>query len=397
MQTECRLTVLRLAAGALTAAPLMFGCGSRLDETELGTLNAAPSSRAPGLPDAVALERALDVLTMADGAPGALIDVRAGAEALTLVSGSARMGSELPMADASSVYRVGSLTKSFTAVAVLQLAQSGAFALDDPVGVHLPGIVAGSAEGAAIDERSISIRQLLQHTSGLPNYTDYIESVPDEPVAVEDQIALALAHAPSFTPPGSAWRYTNTGYLVLGLLIERVSGQRLGDVFRERILGPGGLVETYWPEAGERALRGPHAHNYGPGPDGELMDVTELEPTIGGAAGQLVSTPRDLNRFWQALFEGELLSASLLGEMRTTVPLAERFGVGAGYGLGVYRLPLSCGGFYWGHGGDHLGVETLSGRAESGRRATVYITRRQGEETTEHLRAALDLALCSGG
>jgi D-alanyl-D-alanine carboxypeptidase len=99
----------------------------------------------------------------------------------------------------------------------------------------------------------------------------------------------------------------------------------------------------------------------------------------GGAAGQLVSTPRDLNRFWQALFDGELLAAEWLDEMKTTVSLPERFGAGAGYGLGMYRLPLSCGGFYWGHSGDHLGVQTLSGRAESGRRATVYITRRQGE------------------
>jgi D-alanyl-D-alanine carboxypeptidase len=85
----------------------------------------------------------------------------------------------------------------------------------------------------------------------------------------------------------------------------------------------------------------------------------------------------------------------MLEAMTATVPLPERFGVDAGYGLGVYRLPLSCGGFYWGHGGDHLGVETLSGRAENGRLATVYITRRQGEETSEHLRTVLDLALCS--
>src|SRR5688500_9441730 len=108
--------------------------------------------------------------------------------------------------------------------AMLQLAQSGAFALDDAIDAHLPGVVVGTGEGAAIDG-SISIRELLQHTSGLPNVTDYIESIPDDPVAMKDWVALALAHAPSFTPPGSAWRYTNTGYLVLGLLIEHVSGQ----------------------------------------------------------------------------------------------------------------------------------------------------------------------------
>jgi D-alanyl-D-alanine carboxypeptidase len=397
MWSDHRSTVLEFAAACLAAAPLMLGCSSQSDETALGTLNPDPSSRARGLPDAVALQQALDVLTTADGAPGALVDVRVGAEALTLVSGNAHRGSALPMVDATGVYRIGSVTKSFTAVAVLQLAESGAFALDDAIETYLPGVVAGSAEGEAIDGQSISIRQLLQHTSGLPNYTDYIDGVPDEPVAAQDQIALALAHAPSFTPPGSAWRYTNTGYLVLGVLIERVSGQPLGEILRERLAGPDGLVETYWPEARERTLRGMHARNYSPGPDGELVDVTELEPTIAGAAGQLVSTPRDLNRFWQLLFEGELLGAPLLGEMLATVPLPERFGSGAGYGLGVYRLPLSCGGFYWGHGGDHLGIQTLSGRAESGRRATVYITRRQGEETTEHLRATLDVALCSGG
>jgi D-alanyl-D-alanine carboxypeptidase len=391
------------AVASLAAALATCGCGSNGDETAVGPSeppNDEPlrqDAANPALSDAVALQRALDVLTTADGAPGALVDVRDGVQGLTLVSGSAIAGSDQPMVGEEGRYRAGSLTKSFTAVAVLALAESGAFELDDAIDTHLPGVVMGSAEGAAIDGREISIRELLQHTSGLPNYTDYIESVPDEPVAVEDQIALALAHEPSFAPPGSSWRYTNTGYLVLGMLIERVSGQRLAAVLDERIFAPAGLVDTYWPEPMERALRGPHAHNYTPAPDGALIDVTELEPTIAGAAGQLVSTPRDLNRFWQALFAGELLGAQTLQAMLMTVPLPERFGKDAGYGLGVYRLPLSCGGFYWGHGGDHLGVQTLGGRAERGPSATVYITRRQGEETSEHLRAVLDVALCSGG
>jgi D-alanyl-D-alanine carboxypeptidase len=393
------------AIASLAAALATWGCGSNGDETAVGPSEREPPNEEPhrqhaanpALPDAAALQQALDVLTTADGAPGALVDVRAGTQALTLVSGSAIAGGDQPMVGEDGRYRAGSITKSFTAVAVLTLAESGALELDDAIETHLPGIVIGSGEGAAIDGREISIRELLQHTSGLPNYTDYIESIPDEPVAVEDQIALALAHEPSFAPPGSSWRYTNTGYLVLGMLIERVSGQRLPAVLDERIFAPAGLVDTYWPEPRERALRGPHAHNYTPAPDGALMDVTELEPTIAGAAGQLVSTPRDLNRFWQALFAGELIGAQTLEAMLTTVPLPERFGTEAGYGLGVYRLPLSCGGFYWGHGGDHLGVQTLAGRAESGPSATVYITRRQGDETSEHLRVVLDVALCSGG
>jgi D-alanyl-D-alanine carboxypeptidase len=367
----------------------------------LGSLRCAEEHAASPVTDARAVQQALDVLTDADGAPGALIQVRARrGDSVTLTAGTSELGRAAPMIGAEGQFRVGSLTKPFVALAVLQLVADGEVALDRSIEVYLPGVVRGTADGASIDGRQITVRQLLQHTSGIPDYVRYFTAIPQEPVAPGDLVAFALEHAPDFEPPGSSWSYSNTGYLILGLLLERVTGKDIASVLVERIMQPLGLTQTYWPPAGERAIRGPHARNYTPRPGdpaGELVDVTDLEPSVAWAAGQLISTPTDLNRFWEALFDEGVLSDSLLREMTDALVLSDDFDPGAGYGLGLFRRSLSCGGFYWGHSGDHLGVQAESGRDDDdGRQVTVYITRRQGERTSEHIEQAVDVALCSG-
>ncbi|MEE6308685.1 serine hydrolase domain-containing protein [Plantactinospora veratri] len=273
-------------------------------------------------------------------------------------------------------FRIGSNTKTFAAVIVLQLVGEGRLRLDDTVDRWLPGVVAGNGN----DGRRITVRQLLQHTSGLYNYTRDLPGLASaegyarhrfdhhEP---EELVALAMAHPPMFAP-GTSWDYSNTNYILAGMLIERVTGRSWAAELRDRILRPLRLTETSTP--GDRVhLPGPHARGYQQWePGGPLDDTTLFNTTMAYTAGDLVSTPSDLVRFWQALQQGRLLAPAQLAEMRRTV-LAETvqdYLPGARYGLGIMWSPNACGG-YWSHGGDVPGMSTINGVTTDGRRAIV--------------------------
>jgi D-alanyl-D-alanine carboxypeptidase len=177
------------------------------------------------------------------------------------------------------------------------------------------------------------------------------------------------------------------------MLLERLTGKEVRTAVTDLAIRPAGLRDTYWPATGDTSIRGPHAHNYRLDPANQLIDATAFEPSVAGASGAIISTPSDLNRFWQELLNGHLLPSRMLAEMTTTVP-APAGGPGAGYGLGIERIPLSCGGDFWGHDGDLLGVANISGRSTSGREATIYMTAQTGSEATTQLSHTLDTALC---
>jgi len=263
------------------------------------------------------------------------------------------------------------VTKSFVATVVLQLVGEGRLRLDDRLQRWLPGAVPGG-------ER-ITIRQLLNHTSGLFDYTDDLQgplrAKPTRQVyqqmaarrfAPRALVAMAARHRPLF-PPGARFSYSNTNYVLLGLVVERVTGARLAGQLHRRILAPLGLADTELPGAQQR-LRGQHLHGYAPpdrawlpsdGPAG-LLDVTQANPSWAWAAGAMVSSAADLARFYQALLGGRLLDPELLQAMQTTVDASKQFGPGAGYGLGLLRLALGCGGQVWGHDGVIAGYATVA-------------------------------------
>lgn len=273
-------------------------------------------------------------------------------------------------------FRTGSTTKTFAAVIVLQLVEEGELSLGDTVEHWLPGVVSGNGNDGA----QITVRQLLQHTSGIYNYTNDLEvfGSADEYYAhrfdhydPEDLVALAMKHEPEFAP-GTSWQYSNTNYILAGMIIERITGRSWPAALQHRIVGPLRLRQTSSP--GDRPyLPHPHARGYQQFVDGgRLVDTTLFNPTAAYAAGDIVTTPADLARFWRALQGGKLLGPTQLAEMRRTVP-AEAFHEvmpGARYGLGVMWLPSSCGG-YWAHGGDVPGMSTVNGVTPSGDRATV--------------------------
>ncbi|KOU74894.1 serine hydrolase domain-containing protein [Streptomyces sp. XY66] len=355
----------------------------------LSTLSAqAPSVAAATRPDTV--QQDLDRLVRSDGLPAALADVteRTG-RTRTYVAGVGDLATGTKVPRGGQV-RIGSNTKTFTAVVVLQLVGEGRIGLDDRVDTHLPDLV----RGEGIDGRLITVRQLLQHTSGLPNYTEY-EDLQPRPYEPRDLLDIALRHKAEFAP-GDAWRYSNTNYVLAGLIVEKVTGRTLAQEIDRRIIQRLGLRHTYFPAPGDVTIREPHPHGYlRETADGPLRDITEMDPSWSWAAGQMISTTSDLNRFFSELLRGHLLPDAQLAQMRTTVP-ADYFGRGAGYGLGLVSRPLSCGGVYWGHGGSFPGYETRGGTTEHGRRAAhIAVTIQPADKAVmARVDATVDEALC---
>lgn len=323
----------------------------------LGTALAAVLSVAV-IPSATAsastggLQRELDGMVRDIGAPGALVTV-AGRRTVTLRSGAAdvRTGRPVPR---QGLVRIGSTTKAFVATVVLQLVGEGRVRLDAPVEEYLPGAVRGRGG----DGREITVRQLLQHTSGLPDPGSYLpggREWADQRFRHHDRDEL-IRYALTLEPTPAPWSYTNTGYLLLGKLIEAVTGTpSWRDEVRDRIVRPLGLRRTYSPGPREYRIRGPHPRGYIKAPG--LIDVTEQDTGHMDAAGDMVSTPAEVDRFFGALLRGRLLRPAELAEMRRMVPAG---GAVDEYGLGLETNHLSCGDLV-GHSGQMRGYSTLAG------------------------------------
>lgn len=266
-----------------------------------------------------------------------------------------------------SRFRIGSVTKTFVATVVLQLVDEGRIALDAPIAAQLPDAIPGGDR--------MTVRQLMNHTSGLYDYmrepglsTNRWRGADrfrhHEP---RELLAVAVGHEPYFAP-GARFRYSNTNYLVLGLLIEHVTGHRYGDEIRDRILTPLRLTATTVPgddpRVPEPALTA-HRDIDGVG----RVAVTEMNPSLDWAAGEMISTTADLDAFFAALLGGQLISPSALAQMRQTVPM----GMGFHYGLGLQRFDPPCGSELWGHGGELLGYVSSAFRSTSGRSLTMVV------------------------
>ncbi|MFD7031694.1 serine hydrolase domain-containing protein [Streptomyces sp. NPDC059917] len=348
---------------------------------------ASPAAiAATARPDSV--QRGLDALVREDGLPGALASVKGpGGRSRSYTAGVGDLATGAPV-PADGQVRIGSNTKAFTAVVVLQLVAEGKVGLDTPVDEYLRGLV----RGERIDGRRITVRHLLQQTSGLPNYTEYdLQLRHYEPRELVD---IALRHEGHFEP-GRKWEYSNTNYVLAGMIVEAVTHRPIGEEIDRRVIRPVGLRHTYFPASGDITIREPHPKGYDREAAGAPpRDVTEMDPSWAWAAGGLISTNADLNRFYGALLSGDLLPKAQLDQMRTTVS-AEFFGPGARYGLGLASFPLSCGGVYWGHGGSFPGYETRGGVTARGRAANIAVTAQPTDKATiDRMATLVDTALC---
>ncbi|MFD1540959.1 serine hydrolase domain-containing protein [Nonomuraea guangzhouensis] len=353
------------------------------------SLNATPATA----DSADTVQQALNGLVGKGGFPGTLAAVRDAdgrTRDYTAGVGDLKTRDEVPV---DGRVRIASNTKMFTAVVVLQLVGEGKIELDAPIETYLPKLIRGNGN----DGRKMTVRQLLQHTSGLHSYTANMPPILEsrhrytEPRELLD---TGLAHKPDFAP-GKSWLYSNTGYVVLGLLVQKVTGRPISEEITNRIIKPVGLRDTYWPGIGERTIRGAHPHGYTPDQKKKMVDITELDPSWGWSAGQLIATPSDVNRFLAALMDGDLLKPAQLKQMKQTIK-APGLPATWTYGLGLVKIKLSCGESAYGHGGDIDGYETRTGITEDGRAATVAVTALPTSEAgAEQVNAALDTALCA--
>jgi D-alanyl-D-alanine carboxypeptidase len=351
--------VVAMAVGALLVAPARAGAATAPSGHQMAVA-PAPQRIDPG-----ELRRLLDQIVAA-GAPGAAALVRDEHGVQQAASGLADLRTRRPMRPGLN-YRVASVTKPFVATVVLQLVVEDRLSLSDTVERWLPGILPYGEQ--------VSIRQLLNNTSGVPDYLlvpllELYESKQGRFRSWTPQELVALvADQPPLFAPGATYSYSNTNYVLAGLIVEAATGRTLGQELKRRIIRPLGLGNTFFP-VNRPDIPGRNAHGYslplgdqGPVLDGPLLDFTVYNPSLAWAAGNLVSDLGDLVRFFRALLGGRLLPPGLLTEMTTTVPI----GQGAGYGLGLLVVETPCGRLI-GHDGGIPGFITIVLSTQDGRR-----------------------------
>ncbi|MCZ4603072.1 serine hydrolase [Streptomyces sp. Lzd4kr] len=310
------------------------------------------------------------------GVPGVTVTARDGHGTWSATAGVGNLATGAPRS-ADDRYRVGSITKTFVATVLLQLEAEGRLSLDDSVDEWLPGLVRGNGH----DGREVTLRQLLNHTSGIFNYTadedfgrtyflkdGFFEHRYDTKKPAE-LVALAMTHKPDFAP-GTSWNYSNTNYVLAGMVIEKATGRPYGAEVRDRIIKPLHLTGTSVP--GTRVtVPGPSSRAYSKLAEtatGPTYDVTRINPSIAYSAGEMISDSTDLGRFYTALLRGKLLPREQLAEMTTTVPVDAR----NGYGLGLMKSELSCGVTVWGHGGGIHGSVSEAVTTKDGRHSLAF-------------------------
>ncbi len=373
---------MRMRSALLTATTVLAVAAAPVAATAAPTA-ATPADSPPQPPG---LQHRLDTIA-ASGALGVVAEVRHRDHVWRGSSGTARLHGAQPVPLRSAV-RAGSITKTFTATVVLQLVADGELRLRDSVERWLPGVLPNGDD--------VTVRELLSHTSGVPDYVATLPLPPRPrfldvrlrtwtPIQLIDRALAADGHAAR----AGAFDYSSTNYLLLGMIVERVTGQPYATAVEHRVIDRLGLEHTYLPGTSLR-IRGPHPHGYamiGRGDAARPVDITRMNGSLMWASGEIISTPGDLNRFYDALLDGRLLPRRQLHAM--TPP------AGTPYGLGLMRQDLDCGVTAFGHDGDSLGYVTWTfvDRAAD-RQVTVSITPWGPADPEPAVEAMLDAVLC---
>lgn len=286
--------------------------------------------------------------------------------------GTADVDKQVPMSLSDS-FRIGSNTKTVTSTVILQLAQEGKLKLDDPISKFIPNVPNGE---------NITITQLSEMRSGLfsytfdPGFNATLDNDPQKAWTPDELLAIAFSHPPDFAP-GAQYEYSNTNIVLLGLVIEKLTGMSASQAFQKRIFGPLHLKHTFLPEATDSTIPAPHAQGYQFGtnvqtidsyavPAGELpaalngtlkpLNFTDANPSWAWTAGGVISTPRELARYVKALVGGGLLNAKYQRiRLNSIKPISPGAPSGLGYGLGIVEFLPNV----YGHDGQIPGYSTL--------------------------------------
>jgi D-alanyl-D-alanine carboxypeptidase len=335
------------------------------------TMAPATTSSSPDLESS--LRTSLEAVVEKSTVPSAIVLVRSGRFGdMTFTFGTTELRGAAPVTTEDHG-RIGSVTKTMTATVILQLVQEGLLALDDPVSKFVTNVPDGD---------NITIAQLLEHRSGLYDYTsdpELLNSIREDPTRVwtpQELLDISFAQPADFSP-GSNWHYSNTNYILLGLIMEQLTGQSTAEVFQQRLFDPLGMQDTFMPALEDASMPTPVVHGYDYGNDsgplspeqqaqaaaGTLRpaDFTSANPSWGWTAGSVVSTPEDLVTWVDALVDGTLLDATTQRlRLDSIQDLGPDYPQAAGlyqYGYGIDKT-----GSYYGHGGQIIGYNTAMGR-----------------------------------
>ncbi|HTS62654.1 MAG TPA: serine hydrolase domain-containing protein [Candidatus Acidoferrales bacterium] len=334
--------------------------------------------------DRVELEAAIDKVHRA-GMPGVIAEVRDGDEVWRGAAGVADVSTSRPITP-DMRHRVGSITKTFTAAAILQQVENGQITLDMPIAHYLPRLVPGERGDA------ITVRMLINHTSGLADYLPYaypsLKSFPSlrdtTPESLDNNrfkrfhpaelIEMGVRAPPTGTPGGTPGIYSNTNYQLLCQLLELVTGTTAEKCITQNVIERAGLCDTELPSGTD--INGPHSQMYEAwfGMIDPPRDYSVYDMSWVGPAASLISTVADLNRFYGLLLAGEIVNASSLAQMQCTVPVISFEGKRIEYGLGLHKMEIPGHGTFWGHDGTVWGAGAITmTRADGNRQMSVAV------------------------
>ncbi|MEU3794261.1 serine hydrolase domain-containing protein [Streptomyces fructofermentans] len=365
--------------------------GSALVATLAAVPPAAADTPTPLPGPSVSGVLAVQKQAMAAGAPGALTRIDSGTSSYRISMGKADTAAGTAM-DADRRFRVGSVSKSFTTVVLMQLVAEGRVDLDASANTYLP---------KPLPDDRITVRHLLSHRSGLWDYTNDMfyntvpgfEAVRNKVFTYQELIDLSTAHKPN-NEPGAAYSYSNTNFVVLGQLIEHVTDVPMATHYEQRIFKPLGLKNTSYVHP-RTTITGSYARGYvrDDDPTLPLVDSTEQTVSWGQSAGAVISNSSDLNRFFAAVVSGKVVPPAQLQEMMKVVPVnadGTQF-----YGLGLRGRKLSCGVTVYGHTGTVQGYYTYAFTTADGKRSMASMANTSNNGTVNTILAGtLEAAFC---
>ncbi|UUU23618.1 serine hydrolase domain-containing protein [Streptomyces sp. DSM 40750] len=353
--------------------------------TAVPAVSAAPrdvdTAPAPAGLDREGLRGTLDAIHEA-GMYGTYASVREGRERWTGASGLADVDTGREVT-ANMRHRVGSISKTFTSVAILQQVERGRISLDAPVTDYVPELFDGTAADRERGD-AITVRMLLNHTSHIGDYvlgafpslaqnsTASLDEERFRSISPGELVRLGLAADATGRPGAQPGAYSNTNYVIAGLILEKVTGQKASTYLTRHVIDRAGLRHTSFPRT--PYIKGPHPKMYESfyGLIDPPRDYSVYDMSWAYTAGAIVSTTDDLNRFYRKLLAGDLVGRASLAEMQRTVPVGLAPGAAIDYGLGIYTLELPGCGRFWGHDGGVFGAGTISlTRADGGRQLSM--------------------------
>jgi CubicO group peptidase (beta-lactamase class C family) len=291
----------------------------------VGIILPAPAPAQAPAPIAAQLDQILSSVYKADQPGAALLIMKDGQVLVRKAYGMADLELGVPL-EPDMVFEIGSMTKQFTAVSILMLMEQGKLALSDPITKFLPDY---PTQG-----KTITVEHLLTHTSGIQSYTDMASWLPlmRKDMGVSELIGIFKGQPMQFAP-GERWRYNNSGYILLGAIIEKIAGATYADFIQKNIFDPLGMKHSYYGSATRLIPR--RVRGYGPGPGGAFSNADYISMTQPYAAGSLLSSVDDLAAWNMALLSGKLIKRESLERAWTPYKLADGTPAGYGYGWGV--------------------------------------------------------------